>query len=56
MDAGKRAAVINCFNDLNNNVRALVTGLKNFFFRLNLQYCCSDFIIIAVAENVNLIL
>jgi SNF2 family DNA or RNA helicase len=56
IDASKRAAVINRFNDLNSNIRALVTGLKNSSFGLNLQYCCSDLIIIAVAENVNLIL
>jgi hypothetical protein len=56
IDAGERAVVINRFNNLNSNVRALVTGLKNSFFGLNLQYYCSDLIIIAVAENVNLIL
>jgi SNF2 family DNA or RNA helicase len=56
MDASKRAAVINRFNDPNSNVRALVTRLKNSSFGLNLQYCCSDLIIMAVAENVNLIL
>jgi SNF2 family DNA or RNA helicase len=56
MDAGERVAVIDRFNNLNSNVRALVTGLKNSFFGLNLQYCYSDLIIMAVAENVNLIL
>jgi hypothetical protein len=56
MDADERVAVINRFNDLNSNVRALVTGLKNSSFGLNLQYCCSDLIIMAVAENINLIL
>jgi hypothetical protein len=48
--------VINRFNNLNSNIQALVTGLKNSFFRLNLQYYYSNLIIIAVAENINLIL
>jgi hypothetical protein len=56
IDASKRATVINRFNNLNSNVQALVTRLKTFFFRLNLQYYYSNLIIIAVAKNVNLIL
>lgn len=56
MDSGERAIVIDQFNNPNYPVDVLVTSLKASTFGLNLQNCCSDLIIMAVAENVNVII
>ena len=56
MDAGERAAAIEKFNDPKSDVDVLVTSFATSSFGLNLQTCCSNLIIMAVAQNVNIIL
>lgn len=53
MDASERAEVIERFNDPKSDVQVLVTSLKVSTFGLNLQGCCSDLIVVGVADNVN---
>jgi Helicase conserved C-terminal domain len=56
MDAGERAATIDRFNDPNSDIDVLTTSFGTSSFGLNLQYSCNNLIIMAVAQNVNLIL
>lgn len=56
MDAGERAHAIELFNDPGSTVQALVTSLKVSTFGLNLQGCCSDLVVLGVADNVNAML
>ena len=56
MDAGERATAIDRFNDPNSDVDVLTTSFASSSFGLNLQSCCGNLIIMAVAQNVNLVL
>lgn len=54
MDASERKAIVDEFNDPSSDVHVLVASmLGGAATGLNLQTCCSDLIIVAVALNIN---
>jgi hypothetical protein len=56
MEPLERLDTIKKFNDPDSGVDVLVTSLLSSSFGLNLQYCCNHLVILAAAENANVIL
>jgi SNF2 family DNA or RNA helicase len=53
LNASKRKAIIDDFNDSANKLYALLLNIKSFNFGLNLYYNYFDIIILYVADNIN---